>query len=573
MRRTPGTCFVLLAATAIGLAACGSDARPDRSDPAVVAKLPPAVVEFVTFPSLQRLVPTVDVDGGADSIDLDAARGEREAGQVVAWAPKGSPRVVLEPSALRAQGGERIAARRVRAYIEQPMTVERGSPSSRAGTYVDPLLPARHRDVRLAPDQRLLAWVDVDVPLDAVPGTYIGSVRIRRADAKGRALGGDAGVLVRVPVRVHVRDATIPKVPTLASHVGLDQTQLVRFEGVASGSRALRDLTDRYAKELAAARLSIGDVGVLPPGAMPGERAAPGDEAYLERVFGRRGVASVRIPFYLTYPFADPLGQHRAQAVAYLRRSARWARSHGWGDRMYVFAFDEPSDADAGAVRELHELVRQADPKLRQLVTREASARAFRGSVDIWGPNITPSRYRAADVRRELRAGRETWWYPSITTWQPYPTMFIDELRPTPRALGWLAWQDGVRGILYWSATHWHDVRDPYRDPATYRETDAVGNGDGSLLYPGAPIGLRGTPVPSVRLLQLRDGIEDHDLLVMATCAGSAAERTALRRAVRAAAPAIDRIDPTEAEVKALRAAAFRAIEGAGDPARCRTAR
>ena len=130
-----------------------------------------------------------------------------------------------------------------------------------------------------------------------------------------------------------------------------------------------------------------------------------------------------------------------------------------------------------------------------------------------------------------------------------------------------------MRGLLYWSATHWHDVRDPYRDSATYRETDAVGNGDGSLLYPGGPIGLPGTPIPSVRLLQLRDGIEDHDLLVLAACAGgTVADRAALQRAVRAAAPAIDRIDPTEAEVKALRGAAFRLIERAGDPVRCGSA-
>jgi hypothetical protein len=237
-----------------------------------------------------------------------------------------------------------------------------------------------------------------------------------------------------------------------------------------------------------------------------------------------------------------------------------------------VFAFDEPDDADAGAVRELDELLRAADPTLEQLVTRESSARAFQGSVDIWAPNINPKRFRPVDVRREHARGNDTWWYPSITTWQPYPTLFIDELRPTPRALGWLAWRHDVDGFLYWSATHWHEVDDPYRDPATYNETDTVGNGDGVLVYPGGPIGLPGTPVPSVRLLQLRDGIEDHDLLTLAHCAArTQAQRAGLAHAVFAVAPSLEQVEPTEAQVKGLRSAAFELLEAAPGAARCRS--
>jgi hypothetical protein len=563
------------AATAcIVLAGCGgSGGGGDAGDAGGDASTEPAAVEFVTFPSITRLQPIVDVetDEAGDTIDLEAARGEREGGQVVAWASDGAPRVIVEPTALRRNGGDRIAAARVRAYIQQPMVVEQGSPAGRAGTYVDPLVPAAGRDVVVTGDERLLLWIDVDVPLDAAPGSYVGSVRIRRAGKDGAAIGGDDGVLTRVPVRVRVRAATIPKVPTLASHVGFDQSQLIRFEDVEAGTVELRDVTERYARELADARLSIGDVGALPPGALPGHEGLPGDPAYLVRVFDGRGVASVRIPFYLDYPFKDPLGVDRAAALRYLRASARWARAQGWADRMYVFAIDEPGDERAGEVRELHELVRAADPGLRLLVTREASAREFRGSVDIWSPNINPDRYRRADVTRELAAGRETWWYPSITTWQPYPTLFIDELRPTPRALGWIAWRHGVRGILYWSATHWHEVEDPLTDPATYNETDAVGNGDGVLMYPGGPVGLPGTPLPSVRLLQLRDGIEDHDLLVLAACDASLAQRARLRRLATAAAPALDRITPTEAQVKSLRTAAFDLLDRAPARARCRT--
>ncbi|MCW2925157.1 MAG: uncharacterized protein JWM98_2561, partial [Thermoleophilia bacterium] len=140
----------------------------------------------------------------------------------------------------------------------------------------------------------------------------------------------------------------------------------------------------------------------------------------------------------------------------------------------------------------------------------------------------------------------------------------------TPRALGWLAWQRDVRGIMYWTATHWQEVDDPYTDPGTYHETEVVGNGDGVLLYPGAPVGLPGTPIPSVRLLQLRDGIEDHDLLTMAACAGTPAQVRALRASLLAAAPALDRVEPTAAQVAAFRRLAFDTLGPAGADGPCR---
>jgi hypothetical protein len=561
------TCLVaLLAVTCLLAVGCGRSQHPtSTTSTSKPAKPAPATVRVVTFPSIARLTPLVDVEGpeaGAE-ITLDAARGEREAGQLVAWAAKGSPRVAIEPTTLRGARGAKITAKHVHAYIEQSMVVERGSPAGRSGTYVDPLVPAHGVHPVLGRDQRLLAWIDVDVPLGATPGRYVGEVQLRRSATDE--------VLASVPVHLRVRRIALPRIPTLASHVGLDQQQLARFEGAKPGTTKLRDITERYATELAHARLSIGDVGALPPGALPGAKALPGDGAYLERVFSRRGVASVRIPFYLDYPFADPIGRDRAAAVRYLRAAARWARAHGWASRAYVFAFDEPDDADAGAVRELHELVHQADPSLRMLVTRESSARAFRGSVDIWGPNISPSRFHPADVERERRAGRATWWYPSITTFAPYPDLFIDERRPAPRALGWLAWRYHVRGILYWTATHWQEVHDPWRDPATYHETDVVGNGDGVLLYPGATVGHRGHPMPSIRLLQMRDGIDDHYLLQLATCAArTRAERARLAARVRIVAPAMDRFNPTGAQVAAMRSFALDLLDAAPGRANCR---
>src|SRR5205814_7896009 len=49
------------------------------------------------------------------------------------------------------------------------------------------------------------------------------------------------------------------------------------------------------------------------------------------------------------------------------------------------------------------------------------------------------------------------------------------------------------------------------------------GNGDGTLFYPGTPAKIGGSteiPVESLRLKQIRDGMEDYELLAMAAKLG-----------------------------------------------------
>ncbi|MCW2950052.1 MAG: uncharacterized protein JWN41_1065 [Thermoleophilia bacterium] len=552
----PHRSFVILMCMLVALCAGGCSAQsepPTGGAPHGVA----ATVRTATFSSAVRLTPTVDVTTGGRVASLMAARGEREGFQLVAWADRGSPRLVLVTHGLQGAAGTRIDARHVHAMIEQPVVVDRGSPAGRSGTYLDALVPAARRDVVLGPQQRLCAWVDVYVPLGTAPGRYSGTVELRTSSRQGRYATGSEGLLAQVPVTLVVRAATLPRRPTLGSSIGVDANQIARLEQVATGSKQLRTTIDTYAKVLAEARLSIADVSALPPTGVAGASGSADDSAYLQRLFNRRGVASVRIPFYATYPFAHPLDADRAAAIRYLRGAAAWARKHGMLDRAYVYVIDEPDVSRAGEVRELYELVHAADPALKLLVTREFGSRPFRGSVDIWTPNISRTTFRAADVAAAARAGQSTWWYPSITTWQPLPTMFIDDVRPSPRALGWLAWRYHVKGILYWTATHWQEVDDPYRQPATFHTSDSVGNGDGLLLYPGATVGHAGHPSRSVRLLELRDGIDDHDLLTLASCAGTAIDRAKLQRVTALVAPSMTSVAPSPAAVQALRATAF----------------
>jgi hypothetical protein len=565
------TAALLIAAAVLLITGCTVQhkARDDRQN----GEPGKAKVDVIVAPSTARLQPRSDpasFGGTTTSIRLAAARGEREGAQLIASSRGGSPRLTLVTSELRGPGGSRISARHVRGYLEQVLRVEHGSPGGRSGEYTDPLIPAAQRDVVLAPDEQLFAWVDVETPVDAAPGVYRGAVELRAATRSGKFATGPDGVLASVPLHLTVHAATLAKRPTLGSSIGVDASQIARLEHIDVGSGRLRTALDTYSRTLADARLSMADVGVFPPRAVPGSVPRPGDAAYLQRVFDRRGVASVRIPFYMDSPFADPLGVDRPAALRYLRAAGAWARTNGWIDRAYVYAIDEPDSSRADEVKALRALLHQADPKLRLLVTREFGAAEFRAATDIYVPNISATRFSPAQVIAARKLGKTTWWYPSITTQQPQPDLFVDDLRAAPRALGWLAWRYGVRGLLYWSATHWHEVEDPYRESATYRQTDVYGNGDGVLVYPGRTVGHRGTPSPSVRLFELRDGIDDHDLFTMASCVAHPPAAAQLRAAIARLAPSMTMFDSDAAGITAVRDRAFRLLDAAPAPVRTR---
>ena len=109
--------------------------------------------------------------------------------------------------------------------------------------------------------------------------------------------------------------------------------------------------------------------------------------------------------------------------------------------------------------------------------------------------------------------GQEVWYYAGGCPYDPYPT---HELLNVPaveaRAFFWVAWRMQYTGWLHWELNVWSnnmggDKRWPEVpwDPAR----SGVRNGEVGRIYPGPDA----TPLPSIRLENMRDGIEDYDYL------------------------------------------------------------
>jgi hypothetical protein len=112
------------------------------------------------------------------------------------------------------------------------------------------------------------------------------------------------------------------------------------------------------------------------------------------------------------------------------------------------------------------------------------------------------------------------WWYGCTNPQAPYPTYHIGDLNLlSSRAVSWLQMKYNVGGNLYWGAAGYatEDEKtfeypvDVYEYPYMKSNGRFVG-GDGYLAYPGARYGIYG-PIPSMRLMSVRDGLEDYELL------------------------------------------------------------
>ncbi len=112
--------------------------------------------------------------------------------------------------------------------------------------------------------------------------------------------------------------------------------------------------------------------------------------------------------------------------------------------------------------------------------------------------------------------GRTIWQYVCWEPGKPYVNMYINEDGLDHRLLFWQQHLVGATGFLYWCANWWELVDDPWTDMVTVPDLCKNVYGDGSVLYNGNKVGFDGA-CSSVRLEAIRDGLEDCEMLSMAS--------------------------------------------------------
>jgi hypothetical protein len=245
-------------------------------------------------------------------------------------------------------------------------------------------------------------------------------------------------------------------------------------------------------------------------------------------------------------PFGDILGANRAKALAFYRSWYEYVAKKGWAARSYLYMLDEPNTPEQyDEVRALGALVHEAAPELRCLVveqtyTHDPAWGTLDEAIDIWCPLF--GFVDGAGIARVKADGDDVWSYTALTqSAPPYhpeyetvkgdnpPYWELDFPVTAYRVAPWLNRRYGITGLLYWSVVYWGSPdRNPWHDPGFRIRW----NGEGALLYPGKEVGIDG-PIASIRLKNLRDGMEDYEYFaLLETRGGTESVEAAVHEAV-----------------------------------------
>jgi len=501
-----------------------------------------AAIKLTAVPSAVRVRPE-GAFRGADAAEVSAARGEVESFQIVVTATGGNLRgITAEMSPLKSQGGAGLPAQNVTLYRAMFIPVRQSAlqATEPPGLIADPLVPfvnpytgtrvpePRWREKALEgarfgavgfdlwQDRHQPLWVDVQVPKDAAPGDYRGTFTVR---AQGAAPA-------TIPVRVTVWDFTLPDGPTHENHFG-GFSYMARYHKLDENSEKYHQFEDRYIAAMAAHRLNPPLPRRLHP-KVADDGAVVFDEATDRRITAfveRYHVTNVEVP---RAPVRDLLTTGRARALRYYEWWYTYLQKKGWAGRAYLYMLDEPNTKEAyDQVRQVGALIHEAAPNLRRLVVEQPYTQnpewgSLDGAVDVWCPLFAFIDESA--VRRVQAAGDTVWSYTALVQRAPSyhpdhekvrsdhpPYWQIDFPVLSYRIAPWLNRRYGITGLLYWTTVCWTSPpRNPWDSPG-FRVNF---NGEGMLFYPGEDAGIEG-PITTIRLKNLRDGMEDYEYFVL----------------------------------------------------------
>jgi hypothetical protein len=362
-----------------------------------------------------------------------------------------------------------------------------------------------------AGDTNILIWLDVTVPDTAPAGVYNGTV----------TLGTNSGD-INIPVELTVWDFALPDRPTFRSSMQLIRHNhyfLFPFHKVTSAADKY-DLAQAYIAELARYKLSVAY-----PAAPTMAWGSGNLVEALAWAFNELYLTGVQVLKY-SGEAAPPIGvmdmtpeEGLIEGEAF-EATAQMLSDNDWLDLSFIL-IDEPRVPYYDGVRNLVEGFRaQPNAKDARFMVGTYNIQIWDGLrdyIDIVTPvndervnYLSPMGAALVPPRSEARS----YQVKSSHLWIDAPGITQRMWAPKQRAFG-------SNGVLVWSILMWWDETieghssyvgyNPWIEPSTL-----YGNGAQAFFYPPSELGT-GLPtkdmtiVPSMRLVLVRDGVEDFE--------------------------------------------------------------
>jgi hypothetical protein len=350
-------------------------------------------------------------------------------------------------------------------------------------------------------------WVDVTVPRDAPPGHYEGSLVVTSRE----------GPLATIPVRLDVGDAVLPFRPvSFLAYYGYGELAGRTGEG-PSAERQLFQLLHRHQIDAFASLNSRDDALRLRP-ALDGSLFTEAN-GYFGPGAGR-APAAVALGAYGHFGDPTPDGIKLVETIVPLVPAAV--------EDVMLYAVDEDCESTTGPA--WRKIIRATPGLGRVRVGHTCSEDPRKQDVDI--VMMAAATFQAKAAAQARQQGRGVWVYNGELPRSG--TLLLDSDVTGLRADGWIAASRDVGRWFLWDTTFWNDDNSGGKGPIDpFVTAESFHNkhgdhalGDGLLLYPGKQGGAFGAHslsfngvVPSMRLKNLRRGIEDAGYVALARAA------------------------------------------------------
>ena len=461
------------------------------------------VVGFAT--SMEKVLPRADLPSlqTRTHVDLALARGERESFQVVVIPCRTDlKQAEVRVTDLRAEDGAVLSAGQVKTspvgYVETKAVPPYGT--SHVGWWPDPILEfLSAADVAWGDVQAF--WVRVHAPRDQAAGRYQGKLQIHSED----------GLLFTFDLTVQVFGFAVPAASplplavTFAPHDHPTATtkaeQTVWRNEPDYPVNAWKEQKLSWVDFLADYYLTFDSLYT---------RTGPDFEA-IERLHQQGRLGAFNLGYFGPCgPGQDEIDTWKQGTLERLRRQYEQAKALGVLDHAYIYGCDENPKETFPAVQRAAALLKAEFPDVLVMTTtydhsygQDTEIQA----VDAWCP-LTP-RFEPDRAARARSEGRYVWWYICCGPHHPPANMFIEYPAIEGRLLmGPMTAKYRPDGFLYYQISIWNSRRPITSGPFTDWDPRSWTSyhGDGSWTC----VGPDGIPLPTIRLENFRDGLEDY---------------------------------------------------------------
>ena len=481
-------------------------------------------------------------------VTVSACKGEYESTQLILTAQKDIADYNVTVSDLSDGAGNTFSADNILVYHEKYIEITNVYEGNGAetGWYPDALLPVEkaveYGENEIAAGNNQGLYVTFNVPVDQASGTYSGTIAIT-CD----------GVQISVPVTLTVNEITVSQTTHTKSKFN------VTFAHWLGELDSTQDMLDSYISMMAEYRISPGLIMFGNDSNYTDESiSAYADKAYeLLQENPKMSTFAVPTPTMTDSSTGLPtlngsiFGKYLNAIIDTSLESYNAETQLGFDLMSHaictVSIIDEPDlndtlDRVPGVAAQFESAVSQAKDYLNAQAEEmgisdefveqiEASLNNFPLIVSLttaWSPEagsdaekiITScpliNLYDSAEQREVYAQQEQRWIYTCVQPTSPYPTYHIEDTLVSARSLSWMMSEYDITGNFYWAV----DLYQKYAGNGSYLPIDDYygtaeryerANGDGYLMYPGAPYGMD-EPLPSLRLEAIRDGAEEYEL-------------------------------------------------------------